>query len=71
MATVAELTAQLSALKKARSSGVQMVRHGDTQTVFKNDAEMAGAIAALERDIAQLAGTGVVRQIRISSCKGL
>ena len=46
MTDAATLQAWIDALEKARYSGVLSVRHGDTSTTFKTDAEMASALAA-------------------------
>jgi hypothetical protein len=70
MATLSELTDRLEALRKARASGVRSIQHGDTKTEFRSDAEIAAAIADVERQIAAAQGRsrGV---IYISSSKGL
>lgn len=61
----------LTALKKARASGVLRTRHGDTEITYKSDTEMAAAIAALEAQIAGLGGTTQVRQYQFVPCKDL
>ncbi|TIL25596.1 MAG: hypothetical protein E5Y88_11595 [Mesorhizobium sp.] len=66
MATLAELQARLEALRKARATGVRSVRHGETATEFRPDAEIASAIADLERQITALEGRPRVRRIYIS-----
>ena len=57
MTTVAEKTARLNALKKARDSGALIVRHGDTSTTFRSLAEIERIIAQLENELASDAGT--------------
>lgn len=71
MTTETELTTWIAALKKSRASGVRSVQHGDTRTEYKTDAEMAAALAALEAELAGVQGRGVLRQIRMTSEKGL
>ncbi|MEX2553992.1 MAG: hypothetical protein WD627_13460 [Actinomycetota bacterium] len=56
MATLAELTEQLAALKLARNSGVLTVRHGDVQTTFRSLDEMERTIAAIVSEINGLGG---------------
>ncbi len=58
MATsIDDLQSRLDALRKARASGVHSVKHGDTETVYKSDAEMAAAEAALLSLIAAFSGS--------------
>lgn len=61
MATLSELQTRLEALRKARASGVKSTTHQDTTTVWKSDAEMAAAEAALEAQIATLSERPRVR----------
>lgn len=70
METVTDLEGQLAALRRARNLGVSVVRQNDRETRFKSDAEMASAIADLERRISQLRG-GRINTVRIYSSKGL
>lgn len=70
MATLAELQAFKTALEAARYSGNRRVRTGATEIEFKTDAEMAAALADLDRRIAAASG-GTIRTIRVSSSKGL
>lgn len=72
MTELTDLQAQLVRLRKARSSGLRSVQHGDTRTEYKSDAEMAAAIAALEQQISGLEGT-TRRRVRYiyESSKGL
>lgn len=55
--TVDEITALLASLRKARARGVRTTTHGDTSTTYSSDAEMAAAIADLERLLAIANGT--------------
>lgn len=70
MATLAELQAFKTALEAARYSGNRRVRTGSTEIEYRSEAEMAAALADLDRRIAAASGT-TIRQIRIASSKGL
>ncbi|KAA1052959.1 phage head-tail joining protein [Azospirillum argentinense] len=70
MATLAQLTAYRDALEAARYSGNRRVQTGATSVEFKTDAEMLAALNDLNRQIAAASDTPI-RQIRISSSKGL
>jgi len=63
VATLAELQAQLEAVKAARRSGVRETQFGERRTVFRSDRELTAAISALEDEIAALQGTGRVRNV--------
>jgi len=72
VATFEQLTAARDALTLARASGVREVRDSDgSTTVYKSDAEMAGALSALEGQISQLARGQPARQIHFTTSKGL
>lgn len=70
MADLAELTARLEALRKARANGVRRVKHGDRETEYRGDAELAAAITDLERQVAA-ASRPPVRTIQITMNKGV
>jgi len=74
MSTLAELQAQLEGLLKARATGVARVEFtsGETKRVteYKSDADMAAAIADLERRIAALSQPPI-KQIRFTYSKGV
>ncbi len=59
--TLDDLQSLLDALRKARATGVHSVKHGDTETVYKSDAEMAAAEAALLSLIASFSGSSTSR----------
>lgn len=56
MADVAELQLQLAALKKARSSGALIVKHGDTQVTYRSIEELQKAIDIITGEINQANG---------------
>jgi hypothetical protein len=71
MATVAELEARLEALKAQRDSAVARVSYDGRTVEYRGTAEIARAIADLERELQAAQGTSPVRQIRIYTSKGL
>lgn len=52
-----ELEARVAALRKARDSGVLIVRHGDTSTQFRSLSELEKILGSLEGELAALMGT--------------
>ncbi|AXS39698.1 hypothetical protein [Breoghania sp. L-A4] len=69
--TLEALQTRLDKLRDARECGIRSVRYGEDEVAYKSDAEMAGAIDALERRIAALQGRKPVRTVYINSTKGL
>ena len=70
MATVTELDARLEALKAQRDSAVARVSYDGRSVEYRGTAEIARAIAELERELQTLQGKTPVRQIRIYTSKG-
>lgn len=66
--TIADLEAQLTDLRKSRN-GILRVKIGEEETAFAPDADIAAAIADLERRI-NTAKRGRITTIRLSSSKG-
>jgi len=56
MATLSELTTQLTAIKAAKATGALTVRHGDTQTTYRSLAEMDAIISDIQAEIDALSG---------------
>jgi hypothetical protein len=71
MATVAELEARLEALRAQRDSAVARVSYDGRSVEYRGTAEIARAIADLERELAALQGKSPLRQIRVYTSKGL
>jgi hypothetical protein len=71
MATVSELEARLEALKAQRDSAVARVSYDGRMVEYRGAAEIARAIAELERELQAMQGSTPVRQIRIYTSKGL
>ena len=65
MATVPELEARLEALKAQRDSAVVRVSYDGRMVEYRGTAEIARAIAEIERELQALEGKAPVRQIRI------
>ena len=71
MATIADLRARREALSTQRSSGVARVSYDGKTVDYRSLAEIDRAIEALDREIATLEGRRIVRQVRITTSKGL
>ncbi len=52
---IAEMQQQLANLRALRAEGVRKTRFGEDETEYRSDAELAAAIADLERRIAAAA----------------
>ena len=70
MVSIAELTAFRDALLKARYSGTKTVEYEGRRVSYATDAEMAAALADIERRIGA-EETGRVTMVRINSNKGV
>jgi hypothetical protein len=71
MAAVADLQARLEALRAQRDSPVARVSYDGRMVEYRGTAEIARAIADLERELQVMQGKAPVRQIRVYSSKGL
>jgi hypothetical protein len=69
MADVGDLEAMRDALLAARFAGVRTVEYEGRRITYATDAEMAAALADLDRRIGA-ASAPRVSQVRISSSKG-
>jgi hypothetical protein len=69
--TPEELTTQRDALLVARYRGLRTVEIDGRRVTYATDAEMAAAIADLERRINQASSGGRRRRILTSASKGL
>lgn len=69
---MATLQEQLETLRALRARGVsQATQFGIGSVVYRSDAELAAAIADLERQIAAASGGGTITAVRIIPSKGL
>lgn len=71
MPTIPELKARREALLAQRSSGVARVSYDGKTVEYRSLAEIDRAIEALEREIAATEGRRIVRQVRVTTGKGL
>ena len=71
MASIAELKSRREALSASRASGVARVSYDGKTVDYRSVAEIDRAIEALEREIAAAEGRRLVRQIRVTTTKGL
>lgn len=70
MATLSELQSRLEALHKARDGGALTIEHGDKRITYRSDAELAAAIAGLEKRIERASGQAAPRVIYPRVSKG-
>ena len=71
MSTTAELRGRREALAIQRSSGVARVSYDGKTVDYRSVAEIDRAIEALDREIAAAEGRRIVRQVRVTTTKGL
>lgn len=71
MATITELRARREALAAQRSSGVARVSYDGKSVDYRSLAEIDQALDALDREIAAAEGRLIVRQVRVTTAKGL
>jgi hypothetical protein len=71
MPTLSDLQSRLEALKAQRDSAVARVSYDGRSVEYRGTAEIARAIAELERELQALQGKAPVRQIRVYTSKGL
>lgn len=68
---IATLETQLTALKKARASGVLSVRHGDTSVQYRSLSEIERAISAVKKELRALNGGARKPRYALQTSKGL
>ena len=71
MPTITELRARREALTAQRSSGVARVSYDGKMVDYRSVAEIDRAIETLDREIAAAEGRRIVRQVRVTTAKGL
>ena len=71
MPTITELRARRDALLAQRSSGIARVSYDGKTVEYRSLAEIDRALEALEREIAAAEGRRIVRQVRVTTSKGL
>lgn len=70
MTDIVTLEAQLERLRNARAIGVRSVEFHGRKTEFMGDAELAAAIADIERRIAAASGRKTPRIVNVRSNSG-
>jgi len=71
MTTIIDLKTRREALAASRSSGVARVSYDGKTVEYRSLAEIDRAIDVLDREIATLEGRRVIRQVRVTTTKGL
>ena len=71
MSDPATLRTRRDALSTQRSSGVARVSYDGKTVEYRSVAEIDRAIEALDREIAAAEGRRIVRQLRVTTTKGL
>ena len=71
MTTLADLKTRREALATARASGVARVSYDGKTVEYRSLAEIDRAIDVLDREIAALEGRQMIRQVRVTTTKGL
>ena len=71
MSTIAELRTRRGALTAQCSSSVARVSYDGKTVEYRSLAEIDRAIEALDREIAAAEGRRFVRQVRVTTAKGL
>ena len=71
MPTISDLRARRDALSAQRSSGVARVSYDGKTVDYRSVAEIDRALETLDREIAAAEGRRMVRQVRITTIKGL
>lgn len=71
MSTPEELRARREALSASRASGIARVSYDGKTVDYRSVAEIDRAIEALDREIAAAEGRRIIRQLRVTTTKGL
>ena len=71
MPTPIDLRARRDALSAQRSSGVARVSYDGKSVEYRSIAEIDRALETLDREIAAAEGRRMVRQVRVTTTKGL
>lgn len=71
MPTITDLRARRDTLSAQRSSGVARVSYDGKTVDYRSVAEIDRALEALDREIAAAEGRRMVRQVRVTTSKGL
>ena len=70
MVALTELEARLEALRATRAKGIRTIHSDGEQVEYRSDAELAAAIADLERQIAATSTTRPIIRTMVVNSKG-
>lgn len=62
---VGQIQLELERLRSIRAGGVRFVQEGENKLEHRTDAELVAAIASLEAELKEAAGTTTVRNITV------
>jgi hypothetical protein len=71
MPTVDDVQTRLACLQQLRAAGTLRVEIDGRVVQYKSDAEMAAAIADLQRQLLMASGASMVHTVRVAATKGL
>ena len=71
MASIEELKSRRETLSASRATGVARVSYDGRTVDYRSLAEIDRAIEALDREIAAAEGRPIIRQVRVTTTKGL
>jgi len=69
--SIGDLKSRRDALSAQRSSGVARVSYDGKTVDYRSLAEIDRAIEVLDREIATAEGRKIIRQVRVTTTKGL
>jgi hypothetical protein len=71
MTSLPDLRARRDALSAQRASGIARVSYDGKTVDYRSVAEIDRALEALDREIASTEGRRIIRQVRVTTAKGL
>ena len=71
MTSLPDLRAHRDTLSAQRASGIARVSYDGKTVDYRSVAEIDRALEALDREIAAAEGQRIIRQIRVTTAKGL
>jgi hypothetical protein len=71
MTDIPNLKSRRDTLSAQRASGVARVSYDGKSVDYRSVAEIDRAIEALDREIAAVEGRRIIRQVRVTTTKGL
>jgi hypothetical protein len=71
MTSLPDLRARRDTLSAQRTSGIARVSYDGKTVDYRSVAEIDRALEALDREIAAAEGRRIIRQVRVTTAKGL